>query len=79
MLSVLLSQLDGVSPLKGVTVVAATNRPDHLDPALLRPGRLSHLLYVPLPDEVSRFEMIAKQVEAVPRSADWSNEALRSM
>ena len=42
--------MDGVESLAGVTVVAATNRPDMMDPALLRPGRLDRVVYVPLPD-----------------------------
>jgi SpoVK/Ycf46/Vps4 family AAA+-type ATPase len=45
----LLHEVDGFQPLHGVTVVAATNRPDLLDPALLRPGRFDRLVYVPAP------------------------------
>lgn len=48
----LLTQLDGVESLQGVCVVAATSRPDLLDPALLRPGRLDRQAYCPLPDLV---------------------------
>lgn len=48
----LLTQLDGVESLVGVWVLAATSRPDLLDPALLRPGRLDRSVLCPLPDEV---------------------------
>lgn len=58
-LSQLLTELDGVEELKGVTVVAATNRPDMLDPALLRAGRLEVRLELPLPDEAARREIFA--------------------
>jgi len=54
----LLTHLDGVEPLVGVTVVAASSRPDLLDPALLRPGRLDNLLYCPLPTETERLEIL---------------------
>lgn len=47
----LLTQMDGVEDREGVAVVAASSRPDLLDPALLRPGRLDKVLYCPLPDE----------------------------
>lgn len=47
-----LTQLDGVESLSGVCVLAATSRPDLLDPALLRPGRLDRQLLCPLPDKV---------------------------
>lgn len=50
----LLTQLDGVESLSGVCVLAATSRPDLLDPALLRPGRLDKQILCPLPDKVSR-------------------------
>lgn len=50
----LLTEMDGLDPRKGVYVVAATNRPDMVDPAMLRPGRLDVLLYVPLPNEIGR-------------------------
>ncbi|MHA1330336.1 MAG: AAA family ATPase, partial [Candidatus Hodarchaeales archaeon] len=46
----LLASLDGVEKLEGVFVIGATNRPDSIDPALLRPGRLDRLIYVPVPD-----------------------------
>lgn len=49
----LLTQMDGVEECTGVFIVAATSRPDLLDPALLRPGRIGHILYCQLPDCVS--------------------------
>jgi peroxin-1 len=48
----LLTQLDGVESLRGVSDVAATSRPDLIDPALLRPGRLDRIVKCPLPDRV---------------------------
>uniref|UniRef100_A0A8C8SI75 Peroxisomal ATPase PEX1 n=1 Tax=Pelusios castaneus TaxID=367368 RepID=A0A8C8SI75_9SAUR len=54
----LLTQLDGVEGLQGVYVLAATSRPDLIDPALLRPGRLDKCLYCPPPDQTSRFEIL---------------------
>ena len=54
MLSQLLTELDGIEELKGVFVLAATNRPDLLDPALLRPGRFDMRFDIPLPDAVAR-------------------------
>ena len=52
--SQILTELDGMEELKNVTILAATNRPDMLDDALLRPGRLERHIYVPAPDEESR-------------------------
>ena len=52
-LSRLLSELDGIEPLRQVTVIAATNRPDLIDAALLRPGRIDRILYVSPPDDAS--------------------------
>ena len=52
--SQLLTELDGLVSRGGITVIAATNRPDRLDPALLRPGRLDRLVEVPIPDEAAR-------------------------
>jgi transitional endoplasmic reticulum ATPase len=53
-LNQLLVEMDGLQPLEGVTVIAATNRPDILDPALLRPGRFDRILYVSVPDKKAR-------------------------
>lgn len=50
----LLAELDGLEELRGVVVIGATNRPDLLDPALLRPGRMGELIYVPVPDDEAR-------------------------
>ncbi|XP_050307066.1 peroxisome biogenesis factor 1 [Anthonomus grandis grandis] len=54
----LLTQLDGVEALTGVCVLAATSRPDLLDPALLRPGRLDKQLFCPMPDKADRLEIL---------------------
>jgi transitional endoplasmic reticulum ATPase len=55
----LLTELDGLEELHGVVVVAATNRPDMVDPALLRPGRLEQLVFVPPPDADARADIMA--------------------
>ncbi|MHA1797177.1 MAG: CDC48 family AAA ATPase [Candidatus Helarchaeota archaeon] len=57
-LNQILSEIDGLEELKNVAVVASTNRPDIVDPALLRPGRFDQLILVPAPDEESRREII---------------------
>jgi transitional endoplasmic reticulum ATPase len=54
----LLSELDGLEELRGVVVMSATNRPDLLDPALLRPGRLDALVLVPVPEAAARREIL---------------------
>jgi transitional endoplasmic reticulum ATPase len=54
----LLTELDGAEPRRDVIVVGATNRPDLIDPALLRPGRLERLVYVPPPDAAARTEIL---------------------
>ena len=64
----LLTELDGVETLRNVVVVGATNRPDLVDPALLRPGRLERLVYVPPPDGAARAEILRA---AVPDTCRW--------
>ncbi|MGC8689792.1 MAG: ATP-binding protein, partial [Thermoplasmata archaeon] len=54
----ILAEMDGIAPLKNVVVIAATNRPDIIDQALLRPGRFDRLVYVPPPDESARMEIL---------------------
>jgi peroxin-1 len=54
----LLTQMDGVEALEGVWVVAAASRPDLLDPALLRPGRIGCLLHCPTPDQVTTYNSL---------------------
>ena len=58
MANTLLAELDGLSDRAGVYIVAATNRPEIIDPAMLRPGRLDTLLYVPLPTSEERVEIL---------------------
>ncbi|HEU4422151.1 MAG TPA: AAA family ATPase [Pilimelia sp.] len=72
----LLTELDGVELLRNVVVVGATNRPDLVDPALLRPGRLERLVYVPPPDEEARAEILRAAGRTVPLAADVDLDAL---
>ncbi|HDI75312.1 MAG TPA: AAA family ATPase [Thermoprotei archaeon] len=62
----LLAEMDGIAPLRNVVVIAATNRPDILDPALLRPGRFDRIIYVPPPDENARYEIFKVHTRKMP-------------
>jgi len=64
-LTSLLNEMDGIQALVGVTVVAATNRPDVLDSALMRPGRLDTLLYVGPPDRAGRLEILRIRTQSM--------------
>ena len=54
----ILTEIDGVGSKKNVFVIGATNRPDIIDPALMRPGRLDQLVYIPMPDLESRLSIL---------------------
>ncbi|MEU0501443.1 AAA family ATPase [Nocardia sp. NPDC005998] len=72
----LLTELDGVEPLRDVVVLGATNRPELIDPALLRPGRLERLIFVPPPDADARLEILRAAGKSVPLAADVDLAAL---
>jgi len=72
----LLTELDGMESLENIVVIAATNRPDMLDPALLRPGRLDLLVYIPPPDVNSRKEILKIHTSKMPLSPDVSLDEL---
>ena len=66
----LLTELDGVNPLRDVVVLGVTNRPDLIDPALLRPGRLERRVFVEPPDAAARREILRTAGKSVPLSDD---------
>jgi transitional endoplasmic reticulum ATPase len=72
----LLTELDGINPLRDVVVLGATNRPDLIDPALLRPGRLEKLVFVEPPDADARREILRTAGKSIPLSADVNLDAL---
>jgi len=69
-ISQLLTEMDGIIPLENIIVIAATNRPDIVDPAVLRPGRFDRLIYVPEPDEAARLEIFKIDTKNMPLSND---------
>lgn len=69
-LNQILTEMDGMNAKKNVFIIGATNRPDQIDPALLRPGRLDQLIYIPLPDEVSRLEILKAALRKSPVAPD---------
>ncbi|BFZ15323.1 hypothetical protein BsWGS_18362 [Bradybaena similaris] len=75
-LTQLLSEMDGIQFLKDVFIIAATNRPDLMDPALLRPGRFDSLVYVPLPDAETRRQILQKRLSIMPVAQDVSLQVL---
>lgn len=64
----ILTEMDGMSSKKNVFIIGATNRPDIIDPAILRPGRLDQLIYIPLPDEKSRISILKANLRKSPIS-----------
>jgi transitional endoplasmic reticulum ATPase len=77
--SQLLTELDGIQALRGVVVLAATNRIDMVDPALLRPGRFDKIVNVPLPDKEARRGILQIQLKGKPISKDVDVERLVEM
>jgi transitional endoplasmic reticulum ATPase len=72
----LLTELDGIDPLRDVVVLGATNRPDLIDPALLRPGRLEKLVFVEPPDAEARREILRTAGKSIPLKDDVDLDAL---
>ncbi len=75
----LLTEMDGIVPLSNVVVLAATNRPDIIDPALLRPGRFDRLIYVPPPDKQARREIFKIHLRKVPLANDVDVDRLADL
>ena len=78
-ISQLLTELDGIESLENVVVIGATNRPDIVDPAILRPGRFDRLIFVPSPDSKTIKQIFKLHTEKMPLSADVDlDEVVRS-
>ena len=78
-ISQLLTELDGLEDLKGVVVIAATNRPDIIDDALLRPGRFDRILEVPPPDKEARKQILQIHTKKKPIGSDVNLDKLVEM
>jgi len=72
----LLTEMDGLEERKQVFIIAATNRPDIIDPAMLRPGRLDKLLYVPLPSNEDRISILKTMTRKLPIGSDIDFEII---
>jgi transitional endoplasmic reticulum ATPase len=72
----ILSEMDGLEELQSVVVIGATNRPNLIDPALLRPGRFDELIYVGVPDQKGRRRILAIQTAKMPLADDVDLDAL---
>ncbi|MHB1908055.1 MAG: CDC48 family AAA ATPase [Nitrososphaerales archaeon] len=77
-ISQILTELDGLEELRDIVVIGATNRPDMIDPALLRPGRFDKLLYIPVPDLEARKEIFRIHLDKKPIASDVSLDELAS-
>ena len=75
-ISQMLSEIDGLEEMHSITVIAATNRPDIIDPALLRPGRIDRLIYIMPPDRDSRLEIFKVHTAKTPLDGDVDLETL---
>ena len=75
-ISQLLTEIDGIAALQDVIVLAATNRPDIVDPAVLRPGRFDRLIYVPEPNEEGRYTIFKIHTRNMPLAKEVDLETL---
>jgi len=75
----MLTEMDGIQPLTNVVVMGATNRPDILDPALLRPGRFDRIIYVPPPDKEARKQIFRIHTRNVPLADDVDLDKLAEL
>merc|ERR1712087_164247 len=75
-LNQLLTEMDGMNAKKTVFIIGATNRPDIIDSALLRPGRLDQLIYIPLPDDASRLNIFRANLRKSPLADDLDLDTL---
>lgn len=75
----LLLELDGLEELKNIIVLAATNRPDIIDPALLRPGRFDRIVEIPFPDDKTRIEVLKVHTQKMPLTKDVDLEKINTM
>ncbi|MCS7120060.1 MAG: CDC48 family AAA ATPase [Nitrososphaerota archaeon] len=75
-ISQLLTEIDGIVALQDVVVIAATNRPDIIDPAVLRPGRFDRLIYVPEPNDEGRLQIFKIHTKGMPLAKDVNLEEL---
>ena len=78
--SQLLTEIDGLEEMKGVTILAATNRPDVIDPALIRPGRFDKIIFIGEPDKEARIEIFKIQLAGmnIADNIDFEDLAIRS-
>jgi len=78
-ISQLLTEMDGITTLQDIVVIAATNRPDMVDSAVIRPGRFDRLIYVPEPDDKSRYQIFKIYTKNMPLSSDVDLNQLAMM
>jgi len=75
----ILTEMDGMGSKKNVFIIGATNRPDIIDSAILRPGRLDQLIYIPLPDEASRINILKANLRKTPLSKEINLDYMARM
>merc|ERR1712201_23400 len=75
----ILTEMDGMGAKKNVFIIGATNRPDIIDPAILRPGRLDQLIYIPLPDDGSRKAILKSNLRKSPVAKEVDLDYLAKM
>ncbi len=77
-ISQLLTEMDGIESLVNVVVIGASNRPDMIDPAILRPGRFDKLIYVPAPDHATRLQTLKIHTRNMPLAQDVDLDQIAS-
>ncbi|MEM4475417.1 MAG: AAA family ATPase, partial [Fervidicoccaceae archaeon] len=77
--SQLLTELDGLQPMHNVVFIATTNRPDMIDPAVLRPGRIDKMIFVPPPDRDARLEILKVHTRRMPLDKDVDLEEIATL